>query len=253
MNNAWAVVTGASSGLGVAFADRIASEGVGVVLVARREDKLREVAADLRRRRGVDTDVVAADLSTQEGVQKVIDAMEGRELAYLVNNAGFGTLGDFEQADESRIASELNLNVVALTQLSRAAAPGMVERGRGAIINVASTAAFQPIPRMAVYAASKAYVLRLTIALWSELHPTGVRALAICPGPTETEFFANAGNDAVMADRRTPAQVVDTTFTALKQHRPYVVDGVRNTVMAFATRLAPTRLQAKLAEFVATH
>ena len=106
---------------------------------------------------------------------------------------------------------------------------------------------------MAVYAASKAYVLRLTIALWSELHPTGVRALAICPGPTETEFFANAGNDAVMADRRTPAQVVDTTFTALKQHRPYVVDGVRNTVMAFATRLAPTRLQAKLAEFVATH
>ena len=88
MNNAWAVVTGASSGLGVAFADRIASEGVGVVLVARREDKLREVAADLRRRRGVDTDVVAADLSTQEGVQKVIDAMEGRELAYLVNNAG---------------------------------------------------------------------------------------------------------------------------------------------------------------------
>lgn len=182
MNNAWAVVTGASSGLGVAFADRIASEGVGVVLVARREDKLREVAADLRRRRGVDTDVVAADLSTQEGVQKVIDAMEGRELAYLVNNAGFGTLGDFEQADESRIANELNLNVVALTQLSRAAAPGMVERGRGAIINVASTAAFQPIPRMAVYAASKAYVLRLTIALWSELHPTG-EPLRSAPAP----------------------------------------------------------------------
>lgn len=253
MNNAWAVVTGASSGLGVAYAERIASEGVSVVLVARREDKLTEVAADLHTRFGIDTEVVVADLTTAEGITRVIDAMEGRELAYLVNNAGFATIGAFTEIDEQRITDELCLNALALTRLTRAATASMVARGRGAVINVASTAAFQPIPMMAVYAASKAYVLRLSVALWEELRPTGVRVIAICPGPTETNFFANAGNADVMSNRRQPAHVVESTFTALKQHRPYVVDGAKNTVMAFATRLAPTALQAKLSRYIATH
>lgn len=253
MSSAWAVVTGASSGLGVAFAERIAAEGVGVVLVARREDKLTEVAADLHRRFGIDTEVVATDLGTTEGVNRVIAAMETRELAYLVNNAGFGTLGAFAEADHDRLAAELNLNALALTRLSHSAASAMLARGRGAIINVASTAAFQPIPMMGVYAASKAYVLRLSIALWEELKPTGVRVIAICPGPTETEFFANAGNGDVMAKRRTPEQVVETTFAGLKRHRPYVVDGAGNAVLAFANRLAPASLQARIARYIATH
>lgn len=237
----------------MAFAEHLAAEGTNVLLSARSADRLEAVAADLRARFGVQAEAVPADLADQEQRAALVDAMQGRDVSHLINNAGFGTMGDFADADPARISSELNLNVVALTELSRAAVPGMIARGSGAIVNVASTAAFQAIPTMAVYAASKAYVLRLSIALWEELRPTGVRVTAICPGPTETEFFANAGNDAVMSRRRTPRQVVDTTFTALKRHRPYAVDGASNAAMAFATRLAPTGLQARLARLIATN
>lgn len=253
MSSAWAVVTGGSSGLGVAFAERCASEGANVLLSARSADKLDEVAESLRHRHGVRAETVAADLGdgTQRG--RLIEAMGGRDIAYLFNNAGFGTMGPFAEAEAGRVMDELNLNVLALTELSRAVVDGMVERGRGAIVNVASTAAFQAIPTMAVYAASKAYVLRFSIALWEELRTTGVRVTAICPGPTDTAFFTHAGNDSVMERRRTPQQVVETTFDALARHRPYAVDGARNAAMAFATRFAPTGLQARLARLVATH
>ncbi|HMR14003.1 MAG TPA: SDR family NAD(P)-dependent oxidoreductase, partial [Arachnia sp.] len=115
------------------------------------------------------------------------------------------------------------------------------------------TAAFQPIPTMAVYAASKAYVLRFSMALWDELKDSGVRVLAICPGPTETAFFANAGNENAMSNRRTPEQVVDTTFEALRRNRPFVIDGASNGALAFATRFAPTGLTLALARRIATH
>lgn len=252
MSNSWALVTGASSGLGVAYARRLASEGVGVVLAARSEDKLQAVADELRAL-GVEARVVPTDLTDRESRSRLIDACRDLPLSHLINNAGFATMGDFLDAEPGRISREMELNMVALTELTRALAPGMVERGRGAIVNVASTAAFQPIPTMAVYAASKAYVMNLSVALWQELHSTGVRVLAICPGPTETEFFANAGNESVMGRRRTPEQVVETTWAALRAHRPVVVDGADNKVMAFATRLAPLRLQAFLARQVATH
>lgn len=253
MSSAWAVITGGSSGLGAAFAERCAAEGAHVLLAARSGDKLDEVADRIRRRHGVQAETVVADLGEVDQRAALIDAMGGREIAYLFNNAGFGTMGPFSESDPGRVAAELNLNVLALTELSRAVVAGMVERGSGAIVNVASTAAFQAIPTMAVYAASKAYVLRFSIALWEELHATGVRVTAICPGPTDTAFFANAGDDSVMGRRRTPDQVVETTFRALAQHRPYAVDGSRNAAMAFATRFAPTGLQAKLARRVATH
>ena len=252
MSRTWAVVTGASSGLGVAFAERIASEGVSVILSARSADRLDAVGADLRSRYGVETETVAADLGDRSQRRLLVEAMQGRDLSYLVNNAGFGTIGEFAEADPDRIYDELNLNVVALTKLSRAAVPGMVARGHGAIINVASTAAFQPLPTMAVYAASKSYVLNFSIALWEELRTTGVRAMAICPGPTDTEFFSKAGDDLVLAKRRTPRQVVDTTFRTLAQHRPYAVDGARNTALAFATRFAPAAFQARAARFLAS-
>lgn len=253
MSRSWAVVTGASSGLGVAYAERVASMGTNVVLSARRADLLESVAADLRERFNVDTRTVTADLGDQDQRHTLIAELQELDVAYLINNAGFGTMGEFAEADPDRMADELNLNVVALTDLTRAAVPGMIARRRGAVINVASSAAFQPVPNMAVYAASKAYVLRFTTALWDELRPTGVRALAICPGPTDTSFFTNAGNDEVMSNRRTPSQVVDTTFKALRQHRPYIVDGGGNVAMAFATRFAPAGLQTKLAKLVATN
>lgn len=253
MSSTWAVVTGASSGLGVAFAHRLAAEGADVVLAARSGDRLEEVAADIRARHGVRTRVVPVDLSAPDGRASFVDDVSRIGVSHLINNAGFGSIGEMAELDAVRLTAEVELNVVALTQLTRAVLPGMVTRQRGAIVNVASTAAFQPIPTMAVYAASKAYVLRMSIALWEEVRATGVRVLAICPGPTDTAFFTNAGDGAVMQKRRTPAQVVDATWHGLRRHQPFVVDGLSNKAMAFATRLAPVPLQAALARQVATH
>lgn len=253
MSTHWAVVTGASSGLGVAYAERLAEEGAGIVLVARSTDKLEAVAQNLRQRFGVETMVLPTDLTDRGARARLIGDLEGLQVSHLVNNAGFGTLGSFHKLAPERISQEVELDVVALTELSRAVVPGMIERGSGAIINVGSTASFQPIPQMAVYAAAKAYVLRFTVALWGELKDTGVRAVCICPGPTDTDFFANAGNDSVMARRRTPQQVVETTFDALARHRPVVVDGALNSVMAFANRLAPVGVSARIAQWIATH
>ncbi|MFT3887847.1 MAG: SDR family oxidoreductase [Arachnia sp.] len=252
-STSWAVITGASAGLGVAFAERLASEGADVWLAARSQDKLEEVAAGIRARHGVQTRVSPVDLSDAAARRGFVDEVGAARVTHLVNNAGFGSMGDFATLAADRLGQEMQLNMVALTELTRAVLPGMLERDRGAVINVASTAAFQPIPTMAVYAASKAYVLRLSIALWGELKGTGVRALAICPGPTETAFFANAGNDQVMGNRRTPEQVVDTTFEALRRNRPFAVDGASNATMAFANRLAPTWLAVSLARRIATH
>lgn len=252
MNDSWAVVTGASSGLGVEFADRLAAEGANLLLVARREDLLDSVAARLRSRYGVRAESHPADLTDPAARADLRKRLAELDVSHLVNNAGFGTMGAFVDADPRRMSDELELNMVALTELTRAVAPGMVHRGAGAIINVASTAAFQPIPTMAVYAATKAYVMRLGIALWEELRPTGVRVVVICPGPTATDFFATAGDDGVMRRRRTPAQVVDTTMRALAAHRPLAVDGLPNAAMALATRLTPVGIQARLARLVAS-
>ncbi|MBK7822635.1 MAG: SDR family oxidoreductase [Tessaracoccus sp.] len=253
MSTSWAVITGASAGLGVAYADRLASEGANVWLAARSGDVLEDVAAGIRERHGVQTRVTAVDLSADATRRGFVEEVGAAQISHLINNAGFGTMGDFVDADPARLGQEMQLNMVALTELTRAVLPGMKERGRGAVVNVASTAAFQPIPTMAVYAASKAYVLRFSVALRDELKGTGVRVLAICPGPTETAFFANAGNESAMSNRRTPQQVVDTTFEALKRNRPFVVDGATNATLAFANRLAPTWLAVSLARRIATH
>lgn len=252
MSGSWAVITGASSGLGVEYAERLAREGANVLLVARRQGHLDEVAGRVRARYGVLAETFPVDLTDPAGRAALIARLAALDVSHLVNNAGFGTMGRFHETDPGRMGQEMELNTVALTELTRAVVPGMVARGSGAVVQVASTAAFQPIPTMAVYAATKAYVMRLGIALWEELHETGVRVVVICPGPTETEFFATAGNDSVMRLRRTPPQVVDTTMRALQAHRPIVVDGWANAAMAFATRFAPVRLQARLARRVAT-
>lgn len=252
MSKSWAVVTGASSGLGVAYAQRLAADGINVVLVARSADRMEDLAASLRMQHGVEALVLPIDLTDRAARTELVTFLMEHDVSHLVNNAGFGTIDSFHEIPEGRILSELELNVVALTELSRAAVPGMLARGRGAIINVSSTAAFQAIPEMAVYAAAKAYVLRFTSALWGELKPTGVRALAVCPGPTETEFFANAGRASAMRRRRTPEQVVTATFNALARHRPFVVDGTLNKVLAFTNRLVPVDLQVAAARHVAT-
>ena len=238
----WAVVTGASSGIGRGFAERLAGDGLSLVLVARSVDTLRDIADDLRSRHHVPVEVLACDLTDAASRDRLLDRLAERQVEVLVNNAGFATVGDFVDADPARITAEINLNVVALTLLARAFAPGMIRRGRGAIINVASTAAFQPLPTMGVYAATKSYVLSLSQALWDELRPYGVTVLALCPGATETNFFVNAGDESILTHRRSVDQVIDTCFEALAKGQPYVIDGLGNAALAQVARLAPARI-----------
>ncbi|MDO5066953.1 MAG: SDR family oxidoreductase [Propionibacteriaceae bacterium] len=249
----WAVVTGASSGLGEGYATRLATQGANLRLVARSADRLEGLAERLRSTHRVAVTVSPCDLTDRPARAELIDQLRCLEIHTLVNNAGFGSLGPFTELPSERISAEVELNVVALTELTRAVLPGMRSRGRGAVINIASTGAFQPIPRFATYAATKAYVLRLSVALWAELRDTDVRVLAVCPGPTDTAFFDRAGDDMVMSRRRSVEQVVDTSFKALRRRQPYVVDGLRNSLLAEATRFVPTGLATRLAAWVASH
>lgn len=246
----WAVVTGASGGLGRAYARYLASCGLGVVLTGRREAELHNLASELKELWAATTLVRRCDLADPSDRAALLDELSDLEVDTLVNNAGFGMIGAVAESDAKRLSDMVTLNCVALTDLTRAVLPGMVRRGRGSIINVASTAAFQPIPTMAAYAASKAYVLRFTEGLWAEIAGTGVRTVAICPGPTDTAFFEAAGNNAVMSKRRTPEQVVQTTFSALRANRPAVVDGPANALLAVASRLVPTRMALRVARLV---
>jgi short-subunit dehydrogenase len=190
-----ALVTGASSGIGVELARELAGRGHDVTLAARREDRLRSVAADIERDFNVRADIVAADISTDEGRAALINALADKNVEILINNAGYGSAGRFQSLDGDREARMVRTNCEAIVALCAEYVPAMIERGRGAILNVASTAAFQPLPFQATYSASKAFVLTFTDALTADLHGTGVTATALCPGPVPTEFGEQAGID----------------------------------------------------------
>lgn len=252
MTTSWAVVTGASSGLGDAYARYLARKGANVILVARSEDRLRVLSIELERAYGIQTLVLPCDLTVPAERYELIERLDHFEIHTLVNNAGFGSHGPLVDLERDRVASEVQLNVAALTELAHAVLPQMLSRDRGAIINVASTAAFQPIPEMATYAATKAYVLSFSQALWGETRRTGVRVICICPGPTETAFFENTGRHDVMTARRAPEQVVATTFRGLVRRQPYVIDGPLNAALAHANRFVPSAVTIRLANWVAT-
>ncbi|MFN8036996.1 MAG: SDR family oxidoreductase [Acidimicrobiia bacterium] len=190
-----ALVTGASAGIGRVFAEQLAARGDDVVLVARDKARLEELASELERVRGVHAEVLAADLTNDSDLLAVEERLRDpdRPVDLLVNNAGFGTFGRFHELPVEQEQREVQLNVVALVRLTHAALGPMVARGHGGVINVASVAAFQPIPRNATYAATKAYVLHFTEAIHDELEGTGVTAMACCPGYTHTEFATRAG------------------------------------------------------------
>ena len=186
----WAVVTGASSGLGRGLAARLADRGMSLVLTGRNEARLDEVAHQIRRAApGVKVETVAADLSTRSGVSALLDHVGDRPIEVLVNNAGFGSYGPFAEADPDREADEVAVDVSAVVALARAFLPGMLARGSGGILNVASTIAFQPAPYQAVYGASKAFVLSFSQALWAEARAAGVAVTALCPGPCPSPKF----------------------------------------------------------------
>jgi short-subunit dehydrogenase len=247
------VVTGASSGIGAAIARELAERGLNVTLVARREDRLRELAAEL----GEGTRVHACDV-TDDAARKRLAAeleAEGVNVDVLVNNAGFSTAGPFWKTDPDREVAMVRTNIEAVVAFCAAFVPGMVERGRGAVLNLASTASFQPLPLQAGYAASKAFVLSFTESLHAELGGTGVTATALCPGPVKTEFVEVAG--LAQAEREmpdffwdTPEHVAKTGVRALERGRRVVIPGTLNRLGAVSGQHAPRALVLRLARRV---
>ena len=242
-----ALITGASAGLGVEFARQLAKRGHSLVLAARRHDRLEALADDLG-----DARAVAIDLSEKDAAAKLMAGLDkaGEQVEILVNNAGFGLIGRFAELDPRRLREMIDLNVGTLTDLCRAVAPGMIARKSGGIINVASTAAFQPGPKMAVYFATKSYVLSLSEALHEELKPHGVKVTCLCPGPTRTEFGDVAGFggnglfDRVAMDA---PKVIAAGLDGLDRNDAVVVPGIMNKITAASTRFAPRPLVRKIA------
>ncbi|WP_189217640.1 MULTISPECIES: SDR family NAD(P)-dependent oxidoreductase [Streptomyces] len=247
-----ALVTGASSGLGTEFASQLAARGHDLVLVARSRDRLEAVAEELRAVHGVKTHVVVQDLGLPHAGRAVAQELADRSLTVdlLVNNAGFGTAGRFEEIDAERDHELLMVNVVALVDLTHALLPGMVERGTGAVLNVGSTAGYQPSPYLSVYSASKAFVLNFSLALRQEYRGRGIRVTALCPGPVETRFFEVIGtrNAAVAGGFSTPGPVVRTALHALDRDRAYVTPGLGNAIMAHLQPRRPRTLVAWVGE-----
>jgi short-subunit dehydrogenase len=244
--NTVALVTGASAGLGVEFARQWAERGADLILTARRIDRLETLAADLEGRYGVKAHVIASDLAQPGAATALRDEIAGRGLTVqtLINNAGFGSHGPVADQDPAQMDEMIRLNVLAVTELTRAFLPGLVADGRGALVNIASVAAYQPTPAMAVYGATKAFVLNFTEAVAYETRASSLRVLAVSPGPVSTEFFDVVGSrDAAVGRMATPAQVVTAARRALERRSapPSVVVGLGNRLSALASALAPRR------------
>jgi uncharacterized protein len=247
-----ALITGASSGLGEEFAYQLARERYDLALVARRKDRLEQVAAKARQLGAANVSIFASDLSAPGAAAALHSEVTnaGLEIGYLVNNAGFGTHGAFAELPIDRELEEINLNVSALVALTRLFVPAMAARRSGTIINVASTAAFQAVPWMATYAATKAFVLSFSEALARELKETGVTVLALCPGPTRTEFQSVADTDnAAMPNfaYMDAATVVAQGIESARRRKAVRINGVINFLMAQSTRLAPRALATMIA------
>jgi short-subunit dehydrogenase len=246
-----ALVTGASGGIGEELARLLAADQYDLVLVARSRDKLARLAEELGAKHNVTTRVIAKDLADPAAPQEIFDELQAAGVAVdvLVNNAGFGTYGPFAETDARKELELLQVNVVALTHLTKLFLPGMIARRRGRIMQVASTAAFQPGPLMAVYYASKAYVLSFSEALSNECEGTGVRVSALCPGPTETGFVAAAGMgdsklfDRAVMDART---VAEAGYRGMLAGKPVVIPGFRNNLLARSIGLFPRGLVTKV-------
>jgi uncharacterized protein len=242
----WVLITGASSGIGEVFAKRFARNGWNVVLVARSENKLQELGGLLKSQYGVETLVIASDLTQPESPTSIYETIKGRkiELEGLVNNAGSGAAGRFVNVPKERYLSMIDLNVKALVALTHLFLSDMMKRRTGFILNVSSTACNQPIPFLAIYAASKAFVTSFTEALWLEAKGTGVRILNFCPGPTKTPFGVTAGLKDLreMASAETSEQVVDNAMRAIQGNEPTVISGWRNQLLVLLERFFPHRL-----------
>jgi hypothetical protein len=249
-----ALITGASSGIGEQFARQLADRGVHLVLVARDRRRLEDLSADLRRQHGdLSVTVQDTDLAVPGSAGQLVDALVRRAVTVdiLINAAGVGSHGPFVSQGPETITRQVQLNCVSLVDLTRQLLPGMVTRQRGGVINVSSTAGFQPIPTMATYAASKAFVLSFTEALWAETEETGVRVMTLCPGPTETEFFKTAAptEQFLTRGRQSAEHVVKVAIRYFDSSRqPTLVPGAANRLLASGYRVMPRGAMAHMAE-----
>jgi short-subunit dehydrogenase len=250
-NKGWAVITGASAGIGADYARQLAARGYDLVLAARRKERMEALAAELAGKHGVESLVVECDLGAHDGPGKLVAAIDAKGIVptMVVNNAGFGLQGFAVEASAARQVEMIDLNVRALTELSVVLGAKMAARGSGAIINVASTAGFQPTPYMASYAATKAYVLSFTQALAWELAPRGVRVLAHCPGGTRTEFFEKGNVRLTVGEffYMSSERCVAIALRALDRGKRVVVTGLVNALGAWFSRVSPQRIVTAVA------
>ena len=240
----WALVTGASAGIGTAFARRLAAQGVNVVLVARRADRLKALGTELSEKHGVKTRVIPEDLERDGVAERLVEWVRDLEIGILINNAGFSRVGRFDRVPRDRILGMIRVNCLAVAALTHAFLPAMQARRRGAVIIVSSVAGYQPLGFAATYGATKAFDLMLGEALWVENRTTGVDVLALSPGPVDTEFQTVAGEKPHPG--ATPESVVETAFAALGK-KPSVIAGGLNKARAWSLRLAPRKQVARLA------
>jgi len=246
------LITGASMGIGKALADLFARDKHALILTARSSDKLAQLSSELGEKYGVDVSWIAQDLSEVDGARSLWEKLQAQkaEIDILVNNAGFGTYGFFNETPLKDTLAMLTLNITALTELTALVLPGMLAKGQGRILNVASTAAFQPGPYMAAYYASKAYVLNFSRALAVELKGTGIVVTTLCPGPTATNFQARAGMEKIplLAGplMMTAEDAAKAGYRGLMEGRESVIPGILNKISAFSGRYFPTRLVMKI-------
>lgn len=242
----WALITGASSGIGAEFARRLAAHGMHLVLTARRKELLEKLADELHTRHGTKTEILVGDLTDSAEPKKLCDAIaaKGIQIELLVNNAGFGWVSVVDEADVSRMKQLVQLNIAAVTELTFLLLPAMLQRGHGGIINVSSVAAFQPVAYMPVYSASKAFVLHFSEALWAECRDRGVTVTALCPGTTQTDFFDVANVPGWLKKREfsTPEEVVKAALKALERRKQIAIPGWRNRLIAFSVRMARRKM-----------
>ena len=249
-----ALVTGASGGLGEAFAEQLAEKGSNLILVGRSEDKLQALAQRLERQSKITATVLTADLASSTEVDQLVSNLKtrGLDIDLLINNAGFGVFQKFLETPLKRQIEEIDVNVRAVVSLTHALTPAMVARNKGGVINLSSSAGFQPVPGANVYAASKSFVLLFSEALAQELVATGVRVLAVCPGPIATGFFADKKPDLTRNQMDDPKVIVQQTLRAFERGKRVLVPGKLSVrLTAFSARLFPRALVAQLGERVA--
>lgn len=245
-----ALITGASAGIGEGFARRLAKDAYDLVLVARRRDRLEQLAAAVTSEHGVQAEVIEADLSKDEGVSQIEERLRAGGIDLLVNNAGFGTVGEFAGLPLERELEQLDVNVRALMRLTHAALGAMKEGRKGTLINVGSMAAFQPIPYNATYAATKAFVLHFSEAVHEEAKARGVTVTCLCPGPVKTEFQEVAGIDQSIMPAmnwQSVDSVVETALSAARSGRAFAIPGALNVMMSASTRLTPRFITRRVA------